>query len=127
MKAKCADNGNLYPWLTVGKTYDVLIKQNGKEVVFIDDDGDANEALANRFQLLPDAPETEWMRTWSNGESSIYVNINRGVGVTFDGATHSSMLWSLHNALRDENECVNISKEYADAFAALVGHDWGKE
>jgi hypothetical protein len=121
MKAKWIGNNN--DAVTVGKVYDVTL--NHTLFQFTDDNGEDHYASQQLFELLPDAPKSEWMQL----NESTFLNIITGTSIEFETVVTEMPLPS-------NKHCAHIYingslkrewiawRNHADAFAALVNYKW---
>mgnify|MGYP001193240645 CR=1 FL=1 len=123
MKAIYVSKGPLQN-LTVGKTYEVLQGADGRWAV-IDDDGDVEYwILEERFRPVPDPvpePVNEWMQVRKTADRLIFVNMNMGYFLIFIVHSRDAYLGKIGS---DDGAEVPIDKEYAEAFAQMVGYKW---
>jgi hypothetical protein len=110
--------------LTVGKTYEVLQGADGRWAA-IDDDGDVEYwILEERFSPVPDPvpePVNEWMQVSHvvsdviglEFDQSTFINVATGRIISFDNVTKTATI-----------DSVSIEKQYAEAFAQMVGYKW---
>lgn len=127
MKARCVDNKELDDKLTVGRVYEVIIDCDN-DYWFIDDTGNGRVALIDCFELLPDAPKSDWVRCGESLPNAAgnwvekYINLQTGIVLTFDPKEHSVIVLSIHG----DKEYVEIKDVFANAFANLPGvnYEW---
>jgi hypothetical protein len=118
MKAKCVNNDNITNELTVGQIYDVILDGGGKYWT-VANDGVATWYQPFTFELLSDAPKSEWMQVLDTA----YVNMTTGFYLDFGikNGHHESVISTMNST----EMCHTVGK-YADAFAALVNYKWSE-
>jgi len=115
---------------TVGKTYEALLGPDGRWAV-IDDDGDVDYwILGELFIPVPNpvpvpepvpAPVNDWMQVRNMGYKSIFVNMNMGYFLIFIVDSRDAYLGKIGS---DDGTEVKIDRDYAEAFAQMVGYKW---